>query len=77
MTKSEKKIDFEENISELERIVTELESGNVNLDDALTKFNKAYQLSKECDQKLKEVSESVNKIFTEEGKLEEFHIEEE
>jgi len=76
MEKKEKKekINFEENIKELEQIVHDLESGNVALDDALEKFNKAYQLSKECDTKLKEVSESVNKILTEDGKLEEFTI---
>ena len=78
MEKKEKKdkINFEENIKELEQIVHDLESGNVMLDEALEKFNKAYQLSRECDKKLKEVSESVNKILTEDGKLEEFTIEE-
>ncbi|MBP5683968.1 MAG: exodeoxyribonuclease VII small subunit [Bacilli bacterium] len=76
MEKKDKKekINFEENIKELEQIVHDLESGNVALDEALEKFNKAYQLSKECDTKLKEVSESVNKILTEDGKLEEFTI---
>jgi exodeoxyribonuclease VII small subunit len=78
MEKKEKKdkINFEENIKELEQIVHDLESGNVALDEALEKFNKAYKLSRECDEKLKEVSESVNKILTEDGKLEEFTIEE-
>ena len=76
MEKKDKKekINFEENIKELEQIDHDLESGNVALDEALEKFNKAYQLSKECDTKLKEVSESVNKILTEDGKLEEFTI---
>ena len=72
----EKKINFEENIKELEQIVHDLESGNVALDEALEKFNKAYELSRECDTKLKEVSESVNKILTDEGKLTDFTIEE-
>lgn len=75
MKKEEKKINFEENIQKLETIVRELESGNVPLDDALTKFNEAFELSRECDQKLKEVSESVNKILTKEGNLEDFKIE--
>ena len=70
----EKKIDFESNIKKLEEIVHELESGNVPLDDALKKFNEAYKLSKECDEKLKNVSESVNKILNKDGKLEEFQI---
>ncbi len=73
MEKKEK-VNFEENITKLENIVKELESGNVPLDDALTKFNEAFKLSKECDDKLKEVSESVNKILNKEGKLEEFKI---
>lgn len=76
MKKEEKKINFEENIQKLETIVRELESGNVPLDNALTKFNEAFELSRECDQKLKEVSESVNKILTKEGNLEDFKIEE-
>lgn len=76
MKKEEKKINFEENIQKLEAIVRELESGNVPLDDALNKFNEAFELSRECDKKLKEVSESVNKILTKDGNLEDFKIEE-
>ena len=38
------------------------------------KFNEAFKLSKECDEKLKEVSESVNKILNKDGNLEEFNI---
>ena len=70
------KINFEENIKKLESIVRELESGNVPLDDALDKFNVAFKLSKECDDKLKSVSEAVNKILNKEGNLEDFKIEE-
>lgn len=77
MKKEEKKvINFEENIQKLESIVKELETGNVPLDDALNKFNEAFELSRECDQKLKEVSESVNKILTKDGALEDFKVEE-
>ena len=77
MKKDEKEnINFEENIKKLENIVRELESGNVTLDDALNKFNEAFKLSKECDTKLKEVTESVNKILNKDGNLEDFKIEE-
>ena len=72
----EKKINFEENIKKLEDIVRELEQGEVPLDDALNKFNEAFKLSKECDDKLKEVTESLNKVLNKEGNLEEFKIEE-
>ena len=76
MEKKKEKINFEENIQKLETIVRELESGNVALDDALDKFNEAFKISKECDEKLKEVSESLNKVLNKDGNLEEFKIEE-
>ena len=76
MEKKKDKVNFEENISKLENIVRELESGNVALDDALEKFNEAFKISKECDEKLKEVSESLNKVLNKDGNLEEFKIEE-
>ena len=76
MEKKKNEINFEENIKKLEEIDHELESGNVPIDDALTKFNEAYKLSKECDTKLKEVSDSLNKVLNKEGKLEDFKIEE-
>lgn len=76
MEKKKEKVNFEENITKLENIVRELESGNVALDDALDKFNEAFKISKECDEKLKEVSESLNKVLNKDGNLEEFKIEE-
>lgn len=76
MEKKKDKISFEDNINKLETIVRELESGNVALDDALDKFNEAFKISKECDTKLKEVSESLNKVLNKDGNLEEFKIEE-
>lgn len=76
MEKKKDKVNFEENIKKLETIVRELESGNVALDDALEKFNEAFKISKECDEKLKEVTESVNKVLNKDGNLEEFKIEE-
>lgn len=76
MDKKKEKINFEENIKKLETIVRELESGNVALDDAMDKFNEAFKISKECDKRLKEVSESLNKVLNKDGELEEFKIEE-
>ena len=76
MEKKKDKINFEENIKKLETIVRELESGNVALDDAMDKFNEAFKISKECDKRLKEVSDSLNKVLNKDGELEEFKIEE-
>ena len=57
-------------------IVKELESGEVPLDDAINKYTEAMKLAKECSDKLNKVSEKVNKIMTENGKLEDFTVSE-
>lgn len=72
----EKEMKFEDKIRELEKIVTELENGEVSLDDAIDKYTTAMILAKECSDKLTEVSDKVNKIMLENGKLEEFNVEE-
>ena len=77
MTKEKEEKTFEENITNLEAIVKDLESGNVPLDDAINKFNEAMKLAKECNDKLKNAEDNINKILKENGKLEDFNIEEE
>ena len=67
---------FEENIKNLEGIVKELESGDVSLDDAINKYTEAMKIAKGCSDNLNEVSESVNKILSENGELENFSVDE-
>ena len=73
MTKEKQKT-FEEKLKELEIIVNELESGEIDLDSSIEKYTSAMKLVKECDEKLKNVEEQVNKIVTENGVLEDFNI---
>ena len=74
MTKEKEKT-FEEKIKELETIVNELESGEIDLDSSIEKYTIAMKLVKECDDKLKNVEEQVNKMVAENGSLEEFNVE--
>ena len=60
----------------IEEIVKELEGGEVPLDEAIEKYTSAMKLAKECSDKLNEVSEKVNKIMLENGKLEDFTVSE-
>ena len=76
MATKKEELGFEDKIRALEEIVKELESGEVPLDDAINKYTEAMKLAKECSHKLTEVSDKVNKIMLENGKLEEFIIEE-
>jgi len=65
---------FEESLQELESIVKELESGNVNLDDAINKYSEAMKLVKVCEDKIKNAEEMVTKIVKENGSLEDFEV---
>ncbi len=70
---AKEEVKFEEKLSELEKMVSELERGDVDLDEAIDKYTKAMKLAKECSEKLKNAEENVNKILTENGE-EDFDI---
>ncbi len=74
--KKEEEKTFEESLVELESIVKELESGNVDLDKAIEKYSEAMKLAKTCSDKLSNATEKVNQILKENGALEDFEIEE-
>ena len=74
MAKEKEEMSFEDKIKLLEEIVKELESGEVPLEDAINKYTEAMKLAKECSDKLTKVSEKVNKIMLENGKLEDFTV---
>ena len=76
MAKEKDNVKFEDKIKELEDIVNELESGEIDLDSSIEKYTKAMKLVKECDSKLKNIEEQVNKVLNENGELEDFSIEE-
>ncbi len=67
---------FEEKLNDLENIIKELESGNVDLDNAINKYTEAMKIAKECSTKLDEAEKAVDKILNEDGKLENFKVEE-
>ena len=70
-----KEKNFEESLLELEQIVKDLENGNVPLDDAISKFNEAMKIAKNCNDKLNKAEESVNKILNKNGTLDNFKVE--
>ena len=61
---------FEQAMSELERIVTELERGDVPLEDSISLYEKGAELKKRCETKLKEAEQKVAAItLDEEGSV--------
>ena len=70
-----KEAKFEEQIKELESIINELETGEVDLDTSIEKYTKAMSLVKSCDEKLKRIDEQVSKLVTENNTIENFNVE--
>lgn len=66
---------FENALQELEVIVKELESGNVELEVAIDKYTEAMKLAKFCNEKLNDATAKVNKILMEDNELKEFKAE--
>jgi exodeoxyribonuclease VII small subunit len=52
-------VTFEEALSRLEKIVSQLESGKTSLEDSLSLFEEGIGLSRRCHEKLKEVQKKV------------------
>lgn len=55
---------FEQSISELEEIVSELENGEVSLDESLSLFEKGIKLSKSCQKMLDAAEKKVSILMT-------------
>ena len=70
------KVKFEDKITELESIISELESGNASLEDSIDKYTKAMKLAKECDEELKTVEERISKLVLESGEIKDFEVSE-
>ncbi|AGQ23808.1 exodeoxyribonuclease VII small subunit [Lactobacillus helveticus] len=62
-----KKNNFEEQLNSLEKIVTNLENGNVPLEDALKEFQEGVKISRELDKKLTSAEETVAKLIDSDG----------
>lgn len=61
---------FETALEELEQVVEQLESGELNLEDSLSAFEKGVGLVKFCNQKLNEVEKKIELLVKDkEGKL--------
>ncbi len=64
---SSKKKTFEENLQELEAIVTKLENGDVALEDAIVEFQKGMILSKDLQKTLDSAEKTLVKVMQADG----------
>ncbi|MFO7687066.1 MAG: exodeoxyribonuclease VII small subunit [Desulfobacterales bacterium] len=54
---------FEQALQLLEKIVQELESGDLPLEKAMSKFEEGIQLTRFCSQKLDETEQKINLLL--------------
>ena len=62
---------FEDNMENLEKIVTELEKGNLNLDESIAKFEEGIKISKECNKILEEAEKKITILLEKDGEIKE------
>lgn len=53
-------VKFEEALKKLEKIVTDLEKGELSLDDALKKYQEGLELSRICSQRLDSAKKKID-----------------
>jgi exodeoxyribonuclease VII small subunit len=65
VAKKPENLSFEASLSELEQIVTELEQGDVSLDDALKQFERGIKLVRQSQTKLEQAQQKVSILLNE------------
>ena len=58
---------FEENLQDLEAIVTKLETGDVALEDAIAEFQKGMALSKDLQKTSEDAEKTLVKVMQADG----------
>lgn len=76
MAKKPENLSFEASLGELEQIVTQLEQGDVSLDDALKQFERGINLVRQSQAKLEQAQQKVSILLNEgDTDLSQFNVE--
>lgn len=63
MSTENKELNFEETMQGLEKIVQELEKGDLNLDDSINKFEEGMKLSKSASEYLEKAEKKITVLI--------------
>ena len=64
-----KETNFETSMEQLEKIVQDLEKGDLNLDDSIKKFEEGMKISKECNQFLEDAEKKITVLINDNGNI--------
>lgn len=59
---ADKAIDFEETLSNLEKLVARLEDGDLSLDESLAEFKRGIELTRQCQTVLENAQQTVDEL---------------
>lgn len=63
------KSNFEELMKSLENIVTELENGNLNLDESVQKFEEGMKIAKQCNNILEDAEKKITILLEKDRRI--------
>jgi exodeoxyribonuclease VII small subunit len=66
---AKKPVNLEKALSELEKLVEEMEQGNLSLEESLKRFEKGIALTSECQETLQKAELKVQELMEKNGKL--------
>lgn len=66
-----KEENFEEAIEKLENIASDLEKGDLNLEESLAKFEEGMKLSKKCNEIIEKAEKKITILLQKDGQLQE------
>lgn len=69
MAAKKKGVDFEKSLRELENLITEMEKGDLSLEESLQAFEAGIKLTRDCQTRLSEAEQRVQMLIEEQGEL--------
>jgi len=66
---AKKSVNLEKALGELEKLVEEMEQGNLSLEDSLKRFEKGIALTSDCQKALQNAELKVQELIEKNGKL--------
>lgn len=64
-----KEVNFEEAMSELEKIASELEKGDLSLEESVSKFEEGMKLSKKCNDIIEKAEKKITILLQKDNEI--------
>ncbi len=66
---AKKNYPFEQSLEQLEKLVEQMEAGDLSLEESLTTFEKGIKLTRECVQALAQAEQKIKLLLEENGEV--------